>query len=170
MTEPGTYQPTEIINRMTELAGLPLASFQRRAVALILDLVISFLLFLLGLLIVGIIIWYSETSGRFTTYSFSFDVGTWYGRVIIQILVPIFYFGIMTWLTNGRTLGKMMLGIRVVSLTHDRIRLWDCIERALGYAASIAELGFGFWQYFTHPQHRTAQDCLAETIVVREEG
>jgi uncharacterized RDD family membrane protein YckC len=58
-----------------------------------------------------------------------------------------------------------VLGIRVVSLVHHEISLWQSIERALGYAASSLEAGFGFLQYFTHPNCQTIHDRIAETIV-----
>jgi hypothetical protein len=43
-----------------------------------------------------------------------------------------------------------------VSLVHDQISLWHSIERALRYAASTLEAGFGFVQYFIHPDAQTA--------------
>jgi len=60
------------------------------------------------------------------------------------------------------------MSIRVVSTSHERLSLWHSIERALGYAASALEGGFGFAQYFVHPNHRTVHDRIAETIVVDE--
>ena len=69
---------------------------------------------------------------------------------------------------GGRTVGKRVMGLRVVSTAHERLTLWQCIERALGYGASALEGGFGFIQYFIHPNHRTVHDRIAETIVVTE--
>jgi uncharacterized RDD family membrane protein YckC len=71
-----------------------------------------------------------------------------------------------TYFGSGRTPGKALLGIRVVSLTHDRLSLWHSVERALGYGASMLECGFGFFPYFIHPNKRTVHDRIAETIVV----
>jgi len=56
--------------------------------------------------------------------------------------------------------------IRVVSLVKEKLTLWNSFERALGYGASILELGKGFLQYFFHPNCQTAHDLLAETIVI----
>ena len=53
---------------------------------------------------------------------------------------------------------------------HERITLWQSLERGLGYAASALEGGFGFFQYFLHPNHRTVHDRIAETIVLAERG
>jgi len=53
-------------------------------------------------------------------------------------------------------------------LAHERLNLWHSIERALGYGASMLEFGFGFLQYFIHPNCQTVHDRIAETIVVSE--
>ncbi len=82
----------------------------------------------------------------------------------------VLYFGLCVWRTNGLTLGKKLLRIRVVSLEHQRITLWQSIERALGYGASALEGGFGFLQYFLYPNHRCVHDRIAETIVVADQA
>ncbi len=145
-----------------------MASFHRRALAFAIDLFCAGLLFLAVLLIVGFVIWYRQTSGELGSFSFAFDDASWWGKLIIQVLTPVAYFGLTTWLFNGRPPGKKLLGIRVISLTHERIPLLESVERALGYGVSILELGFGFWQFFLDPNHRTAEDRLADIIVVRE--
>jgi uncharacterized RDD family membrane protein YckC len=80
----------------------------------------------------------------------------------------VLYFGLSAYVGKGRTPGKALLGIRIESLVHPRISLWQSIERALGYAASLLEFGFGYFQYFFHPNRRTVHDRIAETIVVRQ--
>jgi uncharacterized RDD family membrane protein YckC len=86
----------------------------------------------------------------------------------VQLIVILLYFGLSVWLTNGLTLGKRMMRIRVVSLTHERITLWQSCERALGYGASALEFFFGFFQYFIYPNRTCVHDRIAETIVVQE--
>jgi uncharacterized RDD family membrane protein YckC len=76
------------------------------------------------------------------------------------------FFGLSFYLGNRQTLGKRLMGIRAVSLVHHRLSLWHSIERAFGYGASA--LGFGFLQYYIHPNRRTVRDRIAETIVIRE--
>jgi len=80
----------------------------------------------------------------------------------------VLFFGLSVYLGNGRTLGKRVMGIRVVSLVHHKMSLWHSFERALGYGASALEFGFGFVQYFIHPNRRTVHDRMAETIVIRD--
>jgi uncharacterized RDD family membrane protein YckC len=91
-------------------------------------------------------------------------------NLVSDIVIPVLYFGIFLWQGNGRTPGKRILKIRVVSLVHTHLSFWHSVERALGYGAAALEGGFGFLQYFIHPYRRCAQDRLAETIVVTERG
>jgi uncharacterized RDD family membrane protein YckC len=164
---PGTKYNAHETERMRQLDGAQLASFGRRAFAFVLDLAIGWFLFM-ALLIVVLLM--SPTIARQLRGdavpgehpSFGLDFfENWY-----SVLWWVVYFGLATYFGNGRTLGKRLAGIRVVSLIHDRLSLWHSIERALGYGASALELGFGFIQYFVHPNRRTVHDRIAETIVV----
>jgi len=147
--------------QMRAVHGLPLASFTRRAVAFVVDFLLAWVLFL-ALLIPG---------GRLAHHlgfltgdiNLKFDFGHWYSLVLL-----VAYFALSTYWGNGRTPGKWLFGIRVVSLVHERMTLWQSFERALGYGASVLEFGFGFIQYFIHPNRRTVHDRIAETIVVQE--
>ncbi len=88
---------------------------------------------------------------------------------VVLGLMPAIYFSLMFFLTNGLTVGKFLLRIRVVSLYHHRIGYWHCFERSLGYAASVLELGLGFVQAFWNPNRMALHDKIGETIVVRIE-
>jgi uncharacterized RDD family membrane protein YckC len=81
--------------------------------------------------------------------------------------VPILYFAISNYITNGQSFGKKILGIKIISIYHHRIGLWHCIERSLGYVASTLELGIGFYQVFWNPNRMTLHDRIAETIVIK---
>jgi len=91
----------------------------------------------------------------------------------IQILktclgfVPIIYFAFTTYITNGQSIGKKILRIKIISIYHHRIGLWHCIERSLGYVASTLELMFGFYQVFWNPNRMALHDKIAETIVIK---
>lgn len=89
-------------------------------------------------------------------------------KIVNDVVVPILYFGVLLWRGKGRTPGKRLMKIRVVSIMHRHLSFWHCVERALGYGAAALEAGFGFVQFFIHPYRRCAQDRLAETIVVTE--
>lgn len=150
--------------RMTELDGRELASFGRRAGALAVDFAIAGALFMLLSLpaakaAIALGLWRPRANVMLQLNFFD----NWYSIVWL-----VLYFGLATYVGNGRTPGKRLFGIRVVSLVHERVGLWQSIERALGYGASALEFGFGFLQFFVYRNRRTVHDRIAETIVVAE--
>lgn len=145
---------------MSELEGVELASFARRAGAIGID----FVAVVAGFLAIAIPVaqlWGKLHNNLDVHLEFK-PFENWYSTAS-----PVIYFGLVVWLSNGRTLGKWLTGIRIVSLVHERIGFWHSLERALGYGASLLEAGSGFAQYLFHPGHQTVHDRIAETIVVR---
>lgn len=157
---PSTYNAHET-HRMQEVHGLPLASFWRRAGAFLLDMILAAAVLTLGVWGVAVIM--ARMGHDPGDIKLQIDFKHWYSLVTLVI-----YFALWTYFTNGRTPGKWIFGIRVVSLAHGHMSFWHSTERALGYGASALEFGFGFVQYFIHPNKRTVHDRIAETIVVRE--
>ncbi|PZX60092.1 RDD family protein [Hydrotalea sandarakina] len=86
----------------------------------------------------------------------------------ILVCLPTIYFTLITYFTNGQTLGKKITGIKVIALYHKHLGLWHCLERSLGYVASSLELGLGFFQSLWNTNRMTLHDKIAETIVVRK--
>jgi uncharacterized RDD family membrane protein YckC len=80
--------------------------------------------------------------------------------------LPVIYFALSFYFCKGQTIGKYLMRIRVLSLYHEHIGLWHCIERSLGYFASALEFGFGYIQAFWNPNRMTLHDKIGETIVV----
>jgi uncharacterized RDD family membrane protein YckC len=147
--------------RFDALSGLPLAGFKQRAYAIGIDLlVISIVKLLLGLH--G---HHSEdTEGPLTMAKLLME-GVEEIKSLLEFTV---YFAVAVKFTQGLTIGKWLMKIRVVSLTHEEIGWWQAIERALGYGASLLEAGFGFIQFFIHRNQQCVHDRIAETIVVDE--
>jgi uncharacterized RDD family membrane protein YckC len=85
---------------------------------------------------------------------------------IIFGLLPVLYFALSFYFFEGQTIGKYFLRIRVLSLYHEHIGLWHCIERSLGYFASALEFGFGYIQAFWNPNRMSLHDKIGETIVI----
>ena len=81
-------------------------------------------------------------------------------------LLPVLYFTISFYFFRGRTIGKYFLRIKVLSLYHEHLGLWHCIERSLGYFASALEFGFGYFQAYWNPNRMTLHDKIGETVVV----
>ena len=82
------------------------------------------------------------------------------------ILCDVLYWGLFNYFGNGRTPGKWIARTQAVSLTSERMGLWQSFERGVGYGAAVLEGGVGFLQYFWDKNRMCAQDRLAETIVV----
>jgi uncharacterized RDD family membrane protein YckC len=157
--------------RMQELDGLPLADFWPRAGAFATDLLLAAIAVAVVLVLGGLARWAIETGADVRQHrNYQISLEHEWAKIVFEIVVPVLYFGLATFFWNGRTPGKRLFHIRVVSLAHEHMSLWHSIERALGYGAAALEFGFGFLQFFIHPQRRTAQDRLAETIVVQESG
>jgi uncharacterized RDD family membrane protein YckC len=141
--------------REDELDGLQLATFSRRAAAFGIDFAVVSLLrkpveFL---------------AKRYGTHP-------WEQHTLINlphvldVIVLILYFCLALYLGDGQTIGKRVMRIRVISLTHQHLTLWQALERALGYGASFLEAGLGFAQFFIQRNRQCAHDRLAETIVI----
>jgi uncharacterized RDD family membrane protein YckC len=148
-------------HRMQQLHGLPLASFKSRAAAFYVDFFIAALVCLPILMYGSILLQHLGIIKG--DLHLEFDYEHWYSIVFLVV-----YFSLSNYWGNGKTLGKRLLGIRVVSVVHERIGFWHAVERALGYGASFLEFGFGFLQYFIDANRRTVHDRIAETIVVED--
>jgi uncharacterized RDD family membrane protein YckC len=167
----GFFNPHET-TRAEALAGVPLASFGQRLSAIAIDMFLVFATY-------GPAMWVLQ---RFLQDDLHLKEDIYHsGHVQVRfeferlnevawVVWLLLYFGLFVWLSNGFTPGKRLLRIRVLSLTHARISLWQAAERALGYGASALEGGFGFIQYFIHPNHCCVHDRIAETIVVKDRG
>jgi uncharacterized RDD family membrane protein YckC len=147
------------VERQEQLRGVEIASFKRRASAFAMDFTFVSLCLLPFLI--------PEALERMDkTGDLAINIDPFHGWEIISL--PL-YFGLWTYFGRGQTLGKKLMGIRVVSLTHDHLGFWHSIERSLGYGASILEGGFGFFQFFIYPNRQTLHDRIAETIVTKAE-
>ena len=161
---PDTYNGHST-QRMIALDGLRLASFARRASAFAIDW-----LFIV-IVVMACVSGGATVAERLkllpakTHIHLDFNLGNWYSVASAAV-----YFGLFTFLGKGRTVGKRVARIRVVSTLHADISLWHSFERALGYGASALEFGFGFFQYFIADNRQTTHDRIAGTIVIEERG
>jgi uncharacterized RDD family membrane protein YckC len=152
-------------HRMDELTGLPLASFRRRALAIGID----FLVLLMIKSPFAVLAWHAHRHGVKTegpeTIASLLKEGA---EKVSELAESALYFAVAMKISNGQTIGKWVMKIRVVSLTQHRMGWWQSIERALGYGASLLEGGFGFFQYYLNRNRQTVHDRIAETIVLYE--
>jgi uncharacterized RDD family membrane protein YckC len=141
--------------RQQALEGMLLASFGQRVLGYFIDLVIA------------VVLWFPLEVAwrRYVLHEQDIKIA-WDFHEVGNLVVMLLYFGLANYFGNGRTLGKWVARTRAVSLTHERLTLWQSIERGLGYGAAVLEGGVGFARFFWDKNRQCAQDRLAETIVV----
>ena len=148
-------------HRAIALEGRPLASFWSRFIAYLIDFLIISVIYAP---IEGFVKYFWQ---KYKGLPIEIHVHVDYHNPGALIAIVI-YFALAVYWTNGKTIGKWLTKIRVVSLVHERITLWQAVERALGYGASALEFGFGFLQVFFHHNRCCVHDRIAETIVVND--
>ena len=74
---------------------------------------------------------------------------------------------ILSW-WNGQTIGKRVMGIRVLRLDGEPITWWVAFERAGGYAAGFATGLLGFAQVYWDANRQAIHDRIVGTVVVRD--
>jgi uncharacterized RDD family membrane protein YckC len=149
-----------------------LATIPSRLIAMLIDLVIVFLIFNA---IIEVSVWLGLKIDSFEWKNFSHvEIESKnYSENEINLIkiffgfIPTIYFSLTTYITNGQSIGKKILWIKIVSIYHHRLNLWCCIERSLGYIASTLELGIGFLQIFWNSNRMTLHDKIAETTVIK---
>ena len=151
---------------------ITIASFKSRILSFLLDVIIICLIYVILQLLfqfLGFQVNAIEVK-NFTHVEFeSENLGntTKFFIKCILISIPTIYFTFTTFFLKGQTLGKKIFKIRVVSLYHDRIGFWHCLERSLGYVASTLEFGLGFIQAIWNNNRMTLHDKIAETTVIK---
>jgi hypothetical protein len=74
---------------------------------------------------------------------------------------------ILSW-WKGQTVGKKIMGLRVVRLDGEPITWWVAFERAGGYAAGFATGLLGFAQVYWDANRQAIHDRIVGTVVVLE--
>lgn len=78
------------------------------------------------------------------------------------------YLTVMLSWWKGQTIGKKLMGVRVVRLDGEPITWWVAFERAGGYAAGFATGLLGFAQVYWDANRQAIHDRIVGTVVVRE--
>jgi uncharacterized RDD family membrane protein YckC len=88
-------------------------------------------------------------------------------RSAALFLVPAIYFAVATsrW---GTTVGKRLLGLRVVRLDGRPLTLFEGIERFGAYFGILGTLGLGLFDLWRDPNRRLGHDRAVDTVVVRK--
>lgn len=88
---------------------------------------------------------------------------------VLSTGLTLAYFTLMTLFTNGRTLGKMILGLRVVSLTSDKLTFSQIIIREICGRFVLNKFKILYLITGLSPKKQGLFDILLDTTVVKEE-
>ncbi len=88
---------------------------------------------------------------------------------VLSTGLTLAYFTLMTLFTRGRTLGKMILGLRVVSLTSDKLSFSQIIIREICGRFVLNKFKILYLIVGLSPKKQGLFDILVDTTVVKEE-
>ena len=94
------------------------------------------------------------------------QIRTWVDEVGLGLGWAIVYFSLLPVWWQGQTVGKRLLGLRVVELTGKPLTALRAFKRYGGYAAGMATGLFGFAQILWDPNRQAIQDKTAHTVVI----
>lgn len=147
-------------NLEDELLSFDLAGLNSRAIAFFIDLIV---IAIIALVAYGAAIYFLPDT-NLDSYELK--------RVFMPIFMLLFflassYFVILNGY-GGRTIGKMIMGIRIISDEGGSIGFWQSFVRWIGYYISGAFLFLGFvWSIFDKSS-QSWHDKIAGTYVVKE--
>jgi len=141
-------------------ALLPYAGFQLRAVAFILDLIVTgsfFLLFFTVAFLPVAIAGDSQLSGT---------EEQWVYVVLLSYIpfVPLLFFGLWTW--RGQSVGMMAVRIEVTDRDGEPLSLSRALLRTLVWPLSMFPLAVGAAPVALDQERRALHDMLAGTVVL----
>jgi uncharacterized RDD family membrane protein YckC len=77
---------------------------------------------------------------------------------------PVYFIGL--WTLTGQTIGKYVMGVRIVRLNGHHVNLLTAIIRYIGYFVSLIPFGLGFFRVLISDRRRGWHDMMAGTCVI----
>ena len=77
---------------------------------------------------------------------------------------PVYF--IALWTLTGQTIGKYVMGVRIVRLNGHHVNLLAAIIRYIGYFVSLIPFGLGFFRVLISDRRRGWHDQMAGTCVI----
>lgn len=137
-----------------------LAGFLPRAFALIIDIVLVSLIALLACY-----------AGLFVVYGFdfgSYDSENLFMPIYVTLFLLSSTYFVFFHGYGGMTVGKMIMGIKLINRYGEGIGIWDAFVRWIGYYISGAFLCAGFLWSLVDSECQTWHDKIAGTYVVKD--
>ena len=144
----------------SDVRNVEVIGFGRRFLAIIIDGVFIFMVslliaFLLGILYVVIGWWTTASDWPWRAF----------GSIVVLLVSIVYYNG--KWVQkSGQTLGKLMMGIRIVSADGSPLTTKKMIFRYLGYVVSSFFASLGFIWVAIDKKRRGWHDIIAGTYVI----
>ncbi len=146
------------------------AGFVSRLLAFVIDVVMVTLIVLIFNSAVAIVLGFFnidvaalvQSDNSFTTIAALIFV---FGNMLVVMSVWVFYF-IVAWTLVGQTIGKRILGLRVVSVDGNLITFKQAVFRYAGYWLSAMPLFLGFLWVLVDDERRSWHDKIARTCVI----
>lgn len=160
----------DIVQKKREGTALEFAGFWRRLTAALIDLFALAAISSVIILIFAPFQWFGFND--FWSTGDVFKEPVWralpylVGGNLLSLLVNIAYF-VGFWVWRGQTPGKMLLGIKLVSIDASNVTISVALLRYLGYIVSGAVLFIGFIWIAFDSRKQGFHDKMAETYVVK---
>ena len=159
-TTPPPYAPQGAPGYAMPVATVAYAGFWRRFLALLID---GIILGVVGGILASVLGLGSGSSGD---GSVSFNFGT--GGTLLNFVLGLIYFTLMIALVNGKTIGGMVLGIRVVPADGGaRVGIGKALIRAVVAYVSGLVIVLGYLWMLWDRNKQTWHDKAAGTYVVK---
>ncbi|MEQ9619286.1 MAG: RDD family protein [Deltaproteobacteria bacterium] len=127
--------------------------------------------FIVDIIIITLTAFISARAGLYFAGGFGAEI---YGsdRVLTPLYLALLilastYFVFLHGLT-GTTIGKMLMGIKLINNEGDNVGLWDSFVRWVGYYVSASFLFAGFFWSLFDRESQTWHDKIAGTYVVKD--
>lgn len=104
----------------------------------------------------------------FSGSSVTSDSSGWGSAVALGIWAFLYVYVSLT--IAGRTAGKAIVGLRVVTADGSPLTGRRALWRTLAFPLSVLPVGLGFIGIFLHREHRALHDLIARTAVVYDWG
>ena len=152
------------------------AGFVSRLVAFVIDIsVLTFTLIVLGWVISVILDFFGLSPSTTNLNAPNITMRDYIANTITIILVisipfltfciwVIYYVG--SWVLMGQTIGKQLLGLKVVSIDGSPVSIKRGIIRYFGYWVSAIPLFAGYWWVLLDDERRGWHDRLSHTCVI----
>jgi len=148
---------------MIPASQLPLAGIMERFVALLID---NILLYFVQAIVMAPLGMFSFNPNMTPDQMMAFLMGRFWGILFLGSLIPIAYFTYFIG-SRGQTPGKMLMGVKVVTVDGDDVTYGAAFLRCVGYWVDGLLCGVGGYLFaFFNDDRRALHDFMAKTIVV----